>query len=306
MKKYFGLEQISTVIPKGIKALGRKFERDYRCRYAVHHWQEIVGSNVAKHAKAVNIEKNVLFVYAPDSTWRNELMMFSDSIIQKTNDFVGEKIAKEIHFVNRPQYMANSAILKKTTKKNIAKTGKVKLTDDEKQAIKNVCQTVTDKELRQKLQKLLRSQKELKHKRESAAWQKCQICGTLCPPGSRICFRCRTARLNERRRLIRNYLNENPWARYAEINEFVKCEPQDVNDERTIMVQRWAGKITINDREKLLAKKLVMLYRCLPPEQLTDDIVNETLYTLRNNLAKTAEFKPIKRYVALKKRHTAD
>ena len=39
-----------------------------------------------------------------------------------------------------------------------------------------------------------------------------------------------------------------------------------------------------------------MLYRSLPPEQLTDEILTKTLYRLRYDLRWPVKFKPKKRY----------
>ena len=89
---------------------------------------------------------------------------------------------------------------------------------------------------------------------------------------------------------------------YAEINDFVKCEPSDVNEIRAALVQQWASQIKFDEQKTLKAGKLVMLYRSLPPEQLNEDVIRETLYLLRNMLAKDGEFRPMKRYDYIKKR----
>ena len=197
MKKYTGLEQIDTVIQKGICAVGKKFTKDYRCRYALFHWNEVVGEYVAKNVRTVAVENEVLLLYAPDSTWRNEIKMFQEQIVQKFNNFAGEKIIKEICFVNRPPSKKQlNYINDKKTKRN-DKDKPVSLTEEEENYITKACAAVEDGKLKEQLAKLMRSHGELKHRRENMSWRKCEKCGRLCPPPYKICYDCRVAKQEE-------------------------------------------------------------------------------------------------------------
>ena len=56
------------------------------------------------------------------------------------------------------------------------------------------------------------------------------------------------------------------------------------------------ANVLLEHPETLAAKTLTMAYRCLPPEQITDDIVRHTLWHLRSELAKPDVWRPIRRY----------
>ena len=66
------------------------------------------------------------------------------------------------------------------------------------------------------------------------------------------------------------------------------------------MVQQLASEVDVSDTKSLKAKNLVMLYRCLPPEQLTEDEIVRTLYRLRFNLHRPQDYKAPKRYSVIK------
>ena len=56
------------------------------------------------------------------------------------------------------------------------------------------------------------------------------------------------------------------------------------------------GDRTPAEPDTMQAKTLTMAFQCVPPEQLTEDLVRRTLYRLRYDLAKPKEWKPVRRY----------
>ena len=307
MKKYVGIEDMATIIPKSIRALGKDFERRYLCRYALYHWDKVVGETIAKNVKPVAVENKTLFLYAPDSTWRNQTQMMQKNLIQKFNNFSGKKIIAELRFINRPDLVKNfgkKIIVGKLLAEKV-NLKKFRLTDDEKADIEKKCVSVGDDALRSKLIGLMESQKKLSLIRSDSAWHECRECRKLCPPGENLCFDCRQRKKEKKRRKIREYLTVNPWARYAEVNAFVPCEPDEVVSERVSLAQKWAAKVKLDEYDSILAKNLVMLYLCLPPKKLNEQIIAETLYRLRNDLAKPTDFKPVRRSDYIKKKKKA-
>lgn len=291
------IEQIDSIIPKSIHAWGESFEKNYRRRYVIHNWRRIIGDDFAKHVKAVGIEYKTLLLYAPDATWRNDAYCLKEDIIQKTNNLAGEKIVGDVRFVLRkPSFSEQNGADSKNDFDFLRELRGINLSADEMRNIDKLCENVGDDELKTGLRRLVQNCRKLNGLRLKRKWHKCGTCGDLCPPYEKICSRCGEKSKNETLKKIREYLSHNPWARPAEVNEYVKCTPRMVNHERAIMVQRLAAKMNINDRHGMKAKELVMLYRCMPPEELDDDKVKETLYRLRFDLAKTEEFFSPRRY----------
>ena len=61
-------------------------------------WQEIVGDQIAKVAKAERMENGTLFVSVASAPWRAELTMKRQEIIGKINAAMGGKVVREIRF----------------------------------------------------------------------------------------------------------------------------------------------------------------------------------------------------------------
>mgnify|MGYP006987122498 FL=1 len=96
---------------------------------------------------------------------------------------------------------------------------------------------------------------------------------------------------------VTRLLRDVPWLRYAEAKESIpEVTPSLLASCRVSLIQSLAAKVLLTDYESLAAKTLTMLFRCLPPEQLTEDKVKRTLYYLRGSLAKPKEWQPVKRY----------
>ena len=71
-------------------------------------------------------------------------------------------------------------------------------------------------------------------------------------------------------------------------------------EQRSIMVQQLAADTDVNDKTSMKAKTLVMLYRCLPPEQLNEDNITRALYALRFDMHRPKDYKTPKRYEVIK------
>ncbi|MGA2297226.1 MAG: DUF721 domain-containing protein, partial [FCB group bacterium] len=52
-------------------------------------WQEIVGDMIAKVTKVKKVEKGKLYIETVSSTWRAELMLRREMLIEKINDKIG-------------------------------------------------------------------------------------------------------------------------------------------------------------------------------------------------------------------------
>jgi predicted nucleic acid-binding Zn ribbon protein len=67
---------------------------------AVTTWPEIVGAKVASISRAVRFVDDTLIVSVPDSSWRCQLSMESDCILEKIRDIPGGKVVRRIHFTS--------------------------------------------------------------------------------------------------------------------------------------------------------------------------------------------------------------
>lgn len=65
----------------------------------IEKYSEIVGQQINKYSKAVKFEKGVLFIEVENSAWKNELLLMSEKIKEKINQYFEKEIVKEIKII---------------------------------------------------------------------------------------------------------------------------------------------------------------------------------------------------------------
>ncbi len=300
-RRHPGVERVETIIPKSIHELGPEVEAMYRRHYVLWHWEQLVGEMIAANVRPEKIEYQKLFLYAPSGTWRNEIRMRQPEILQRVNACAGQMVAKELVFTGRwekkkepSEHDFQPEPQEINWKRELQK---VNLTDAELQELRAACAASEDKRLAETFFRIRIKQKKLERLRLQQGWHPCGNCRTLCPAGEELCFDCRAKQQEKLRAGIRRLLQDIPWARCGELQDYLPgITPYMVNSVRASMVQKLAAHVKLEDMGSMDAKMLVMLYRCLPPEQLNEDVIRRTMYSLRKDLAKPKEFKPYKRY----------
>ena len=66
---------------------------------AVIIWPKIVGTKIAENTTAELVDFNVLTIRVKNSTWRNELYLKKDIILEKLNKELGPNTIKELRFL---------------------------------------------------------------------------------------------------------------------------------------------------------------------------------------------------------------
>ena len=66
---------------------------------AVIIWPKIVGTKIAENTTAELVDFNVLTIKVKNSTWRNELYLKKDTILEKLNKKLGPNTIKELRFL---------------------------------------------------------------------------------------------------------------------------------------------------------------------------------------------------------------
>ena len=66
---------------------------------AVIIWPKIVGTKIAENTTAELVDFNVLTIKVKNSTWRSELYLKKDIILEKLNKELGPNTIKELRFL---------------------------------------------------------------------------------------------------------------------------------------------------------------------------------------------------------------
>lgn len=299
-----GIERFDKILPKAIEEHGPAFTQRYREESVLGHWAEIVGGPIAQSVEAVGIQREALLLHTDMPVWANEIRMQSMEILQRVNNFAGCALVSTIRFVRWRKKRVQLPPEDQETEDRLFRSPalgpalrKVDLTEAEIAAVRASCAGVEQPELKKSLFRLGLTRQKLEKLKKSRGWHPCPDCGRLCPPQRKHCFPCAEKHEEEIRTRIRRLLKEIPWARLGTVKrEIPEADARLLGIERTLLVQRLAREVHLEDYGTEKAKILTMLFACVPPEQATEARVKRTLYRLRYDLAKPKEWKPLRRY----------
>ena len=74
-------------------------ENGVKQQRAIIIWPKIVGSKIAENTIAELVDFNTLTIKVKNSTWRNELYLKKDIILEKLNKELGPNTIKELRFL---------------------------------------------------------------------------------------------------------------------------------------------------------------------------------------------------------------
>lgn len=277
------MQAVGNILEATLKNLGLK--KRYHAELAIERWDTIVGDEIAAHSWPVKIEFGVMLVHVNHSAWCHHLSMLKESIIAKTNQFIGEKIVKDIRF--QAGYLVNTKNQESEQPKVSLKRQltAVRFNQDELQAMEESVREIADDRLRKKLSGLRRKAAALNKIRVHHKWHMCTNCQSLCPPEEELCTACRLQLRDEKLRSIRKFLVEAPWLTYEELRQYMECTKYEFDRAKTELIFRLSLEFQQNNGEVSHIERmtLTMLIHTIRPEIITPEIIERTFKNFRRN-----------------------
>jgi predicted nucleic acid-binding Zn ribbon protein len=87
-------EFLNNVVGKIVKELG--WEEKFDEAKLKELWKEVVGSRIANHSNIKKLDKGKLIIETSSSTWRAELFLRREMLIEEMNKHLGKKAINEI------------------------------------------------------------------------------------------------------------------------------------------------------------------------------------------------------------------
>lgn len=289
-----GIEPVRAIVPQYIAHKGKAFADSYYRHAVLWHWRDIVGEAIGRHVQPMGIKKGTLYLYSPDSTWRNEIRLMQGQVVQQLNNYAGQALVKELCFCRkweRPEaltpeeYDGLKDALSARDDSWRRDIQKMPVSPAEERALEEQLPPA-DPEVRHLACRLRRQQLQRDKARLAHGWHRCRGCGQLVEPEMEYCLSCRQARQADTNRRIRQTLRDIPWASLAEVREYVPAaEGWQVEQQRQMLVQLWASRLDVRDTESLAAQELAMLYSGVSPEHMTPERRRRILYSLSRNMS---------------------
>lgn len=272
---------IGEVLDQTLKKMG--LTKRYHAELAIDRWPQIVGEDIATHACPVRMEDGVLFISVSSSVWSHHLFMLKESIIYKINQFIGERIVKDIRFqAGYLKYCKNQedASIVISMKQRLSA---VRLDAEEMTMVADITDEVTDPVLQKRLAVLAQKSLAFKKLRKMDHWHSCGHCGTLCPPNEVYCTACKRILRNETLKKIRKMLMDAPWFTYDELKKYIDCTIFEFNQAKNELISRLSMDYAIQNGQAdvIQMTTLAMLIHTKKPEEITTEIVNLTLQKIR-------------------------
>lgn len=296
MRKYTNklFETGQTIIPKTMKNL--KLLKEYKKQQIFYNWGDIVGKDIAKYIIPQEIKFSVLYVYAYSSVWANNFQYLKLDVIEKINEFLQYKLIKDIQFTRfkKKDIKTNSSMFNQRV--DLGKCLKrVDLDDEEIKLINYRVKAVEDADLQNKLKKVYMQNLQLQKLKSKYGWINCKRCGRLTPDTDSYCVNCQRVIKEDKQQKIAEILQAVPWAKHEDIIKYVDCTAKQIQKVRLNLVQHLAanlkpdedypdGKLS-NCGYSADTKAVVMLYKILSPDKLTEAILRETMKKLKYDTA---------------------
>jgi hypothetical protein len=134
--------------------------REYR---AWGVWQQVVGPQIASHARPLRLREGVLEVRVDQPIWMHQLRLMAPEILQKLNRALGDELIRELYWRRGTLHNDDPVESPPTPLKPLPK-----LSRQEQTAIRETTAGLADKELQSALTSLLTLQARLNKQRQDA------------------------------------------------------------------------------------------------------------------------------------------
>ena len=301
-------EIASAVIQKSLAQIDKNVKRQIDIQFIFLRWREFAGA-FADKISPVAIKGKTLILHSYNSTLKDRFKYRVKDIIQKINITFGAEVVDKIIFgmnFNAQKNFADKT--KKDTQPSnsdvkIAEvsTAEITLTDDEIAECRKKSAVIENPEHSQMLFNCLVTKKKADKAKQLSEWHKCALCENLCPPAETLCDKCQ---IYERQKLVdevRRIFHDAPETKFRDVQKKIAekmphmksvCTLTFIESARMSLIQQVARRLSFSDTESDLAKFLVRLVRQLPEDELTEKIIEKTLYEFRFDLADRPPFKP--------------
>ena len=65
-------------------------------------WESVAGPQLARHARAVRVQRGRLQLAVPSAVWRTHLSFSKHQLVERINQRLGRRVIRDLVFVNGP------------------------------------------------------------------------------------------------------------------------------------------------------------------------------------------------------------
>ena len=292
-------EIVSAVIQKNL-AENPKLRKKILQQTIFNRWQEIF-PNFADKIFPVEIQQETLIVDSNDNAFKDMLKFGAQEFVQKIN----EKISPAFPIISKIKFgkrFNNPPPLPKFPAQKIPVEIEVELTPAEIAECEKKVSIIADENRRKILLETILSCVKAEKRKIQNGWHKCKFCNLLCQPKEIFCNICAVKELEKMRKEIRQIFCAAPETSFQEIQKKIiqqfphlqkKCTLETIESARMDLILQRAAKISYTDTNSDAVIFLVQLIRQLPRQNLTPEIIKNTLEEFKFNFADLPPFQKL-------------
>jgi len=149
------MKKMGDILPSILRKMGIK--KGIEQGKAIAFWEDIVGDDIARHARPFRAKKGILYVAVTSSVWANELQFMEPEIRKKINEYLKKDVIYKIRFYPS-RY---NKLFKKNDKEKIKENSRTrKLSGKPKKDIDKISSQILDKNLRERFKKAMKLHKK--------------------------------------------------------------------------------------------------------------------------------------------------
>jgi len=235
-------------------------------------WADIVGAEVAANSAPVRLADGTLVVVTRSSAWSHQLSFLAERVLGA----VGARLPG--CGIERLRFRVGALPKRSAPRAGSPPAKPLRLPGE----------AVPSASAQEALAQFARHVESATRAKRSAGWKACDSCGALIDPSQRVsCAACSAARSEGRALAAARLLFEAPWLGFAGTAELVDgLNEREYERIRSRLLKRWwgmlecarvAGRLSRDDRERLVASSYVLLRSKLPPEEIMPATVRNVL-----------------------------
>jgi Dna[CI] antecedent, DciA len=236
-------------------------------------WPAIVGAQVARHSRPLEIRGSTLVVVARSQAWTHQLSFMTQQMLDALAASAPSVKIEQVRFrVGRVAATGPSPARVQTD--GATRKRAVERRPDARTLDEVIARFRDDVHAAQRV-------------KAASGWSQCRRCGAPVAAKTDCCLPCRQAEMDRRHRTVARLLFEAPWLGFGGIAALVEgLTERDYRSVRLKLLRRWwetlqraqrAGRLLPNCRERLIASSYVILKSGLDPERIVPAVVRNLL-----------------------------
>jgi hypothetical protein len=226
-------------------------------------WPEVVGAEVARHSRPLQVTGETLVIGTRSSAWSEQLSFLADRILATLRNRFGLKGVKRLRF-------------RVGTMRDRAQTRVIRGSVQARRTAASLQERALS--LEETLARFRAGVQRARRAKTAQGSKECVRCASLIAPDRTLCAACANRVAQERERLVSRLLFDVPWLGYTGIAALVEgLQREEYEAIRLRLLSRWwtildrarkAQRLSRDRRERLVASSYVIVKSGLEPEHI--------------------------------------